>query len=203
MTRYTDDRAYSDRFIPRVRDIVGPHLLEPAPAEWDMKHAADLVVLHARSITVGVRIRKPGYLEKWPFDFTIRSSLPSKTHTEFNKIMDGWMDLMFYGHGNSDPSNPLLRASMLIDMHVWRKVAILHGIDGLKRQGMIEEQVNTRTDHVGFISCDTRKWPSDLIISKSLPSDIASTFVDLNDGSRVPPWVIAPAGMLLDGDSPP
>lgn len=45
---YASDRRESDRFIPRIKSIVGPWLLDVTPDEIDCKQAADLMVFKAR-----------------------------------------------------------------------------------------------------------------------------------------------------------
>ena len=41
---YELDRSWSDRFIPAMRQIIGPHLLEPSSFDVDTKQATDLVM---------------------------------------------------------------------------------------------------------------------------------------------------------------
>lgn len=55
---YTDDRAWSDRYLPIMRQLIGPHLLMPSPLEVDAKQAADLIVLRGRDMTIACRVRR-------------------------------------------------------------------------------------------------------------------------------------------------
>ena len=38
---YAEDRAWSDRYLPIMRQLIGPHLLMPSPLEVDAKQAAE------------------------------------------------------------------------------------------------------------------------------------------------------------------
>lgn len=116
MSDYNTDRAWSDRWIPSLRDIIGPHLLIPSTFEQDANQAADLVVLRARDMTIACRVRRPGYATKYPNEFTIRSKRDSGAKTELKKIVDGWGDWMFYGHENGAIISPW----WLIDLHAFR-----------------------------------------------------------------------------------
>lgn len=98
MSSYRVNRQWSDQYIDEIKRIVGPHLLNVTSFEVDTRQAADLVVMHARGVTIACRVRRPGYLMKYRDEFTIRSRLDSGATTELSKIYDGWADLMFYGH---------------------------------------------------------------------------------------------------------
>lgn len=74
---YESDRAWSDQFIPAMRQIIGPFLLEPSSFEVDTKQASDLVVLRARDQMVACRVRRQGYAERYPYEFTGK---PEKPH---------------------------------------------------------------------------------------------------------------------------
>lgn len=111
--------------MPKVRQLVGPHLLVDAPFEVDAKQAADLIVLRARDMTIGCRIRRPGYAERYPYEFTIRAGRDSGAKTELAKIIEGWGDWLFYGHADDFPPNPGISRWMLVDLHAWRAHAIM------------------------------------------------------------------------------
>lgn len=162
---YEADRVYGERFVPLVRVMAGPHLLQPSPFEVDAKQAADLVVLRADALTLGVRIRRPGYAERYPFDFTIRSKRDTGSETELAKVCNGWMDWMFYGHGDGGDGDPQLYRWMLIDMSVWRREGIRHGWKSLRDKGLLREKSNGDGTH--FVACDVRRWPADLLVAAS------------------------------------
>ena len=98
---YNFNRQWSDRFIPEIKAIVGAHLLSIAPDDQDMRHATDLMMLDAKDVRIAARVRRPGYASRYPYDFTIRSQVPSGAETELAKIVNGKGDWMFYGHADA------------------------------------------------------------------------------------------------------
>lgn len=95
MTDYEINRAWSDRFLPKVKRQIGAHILMVAPDDIDQKLATDLMMLDARDTRVAVRIRRPGYHSRYPNQFTIRSKVTSGAPTELNKVVNGHGDWMF------------------------------------------------------------------------------------------------------------
>jgi hypothetical protein len=92
---YARDRKWSDTYIPELRRLIGPHLLAPSSLEQDTREAADLVVLRARDVTIACRVRRPKYA-MYRDQFTIRLHRATGTMTEYEKIIDGWGDWLFY-----------------------------------------------------------------------------------------------------------
>lgn len=119
MSGYCTDRAWSDRFIPSLRRLIGPHLLEPSTFAQDAQQAADLVILHARDLRIACRVRRAGFAERYPNQFTLRSERTNGTPTEFRKILEGWGDWLFYGHAVSDESIAI-DPWWLIDLRAFR-----------------------------------------------------------------------------------
>ena len=117
------DFDWQMKFLPAIKNIVGPHLLEPASFELDAKEATDLLVLTARDMRIGCRIRRAGYAERYPWEFTIRSKRDSGAKTEMEKIIQGWGDWMFYAHAEHNDLLSLCRW-FLINLHSWRAHAI-------------------------------------------------------------------------------
>lgn len=117
MSGYSSDRQWSDQFIPRIKRIVGPLLLEPAPIEEDNNHATDLIILNARDRRIACRMRRHGFAEKFPNDFTIRSQRDSGHETELSKIVNGLGDWFFYGHATVDS---FISRWMVVDLSAWR-----------------------------------------------------------------------------------
>lgn len=112
---YLAQRTWSDKFVPQIKQIVGPRLLEVSSFEVDTRQATDLVVVRADSLMIACRIRKPS---QWRYndEFTIRSR--NNGHkTEFKKIIEGWSDWMFYGHATP---NDTIRAWLLLDLGAFR-----------------------------------------------------------------------------------
>lgn len=98
MPDYAKDREWSDQFIPHIKKIVGPYLLEEAPFEVDTKKAADLILLQAAAVTIACRVRRHGYADKYPNQFTLRYRRDNGAETEYSKICNGFGTWMFYGH---------------------------------------------------------------------------------------------------------
>jgi hypothetical protein len=116
---YQRNRQWSDRFIPELRRLIGPHLLIPSTLEQDTREAADLVVLRAKNFSVACRVRRPGYLSKYEGQFTLRYRVVSGAETELSKIAKGWGDWMFYGYAVADDSTSI-RPWWLIDLAAFR-----------------------------------------------------------------------------------
>ena len=93
---YASDREWSERFIPSIKKLVGPLLLEAAPLDLDRNEATDLMVFCARDMRIGARVRSHKHFENHSNDFTIRCARDSGAKTELAKIVDGWGDWMFY-----------------------------------------------------------------------------------------------------------
>lgn len=165
---YAQDRKWSDRFLPAIRALVGPHLLIPAPLERDMKEASDLIVLRARDMTIACRVRRPGYADVYPWDVTLRSRRDTKAKTELQKLREGWGDWMFYGHSAADEYS--FERWFLIDLHVWRGEFVKAGIAaGLGKRtahwNILRPMSNGDGTH--FVAFDLRRFPFELIIASS------------------------------------
>ncbi len=119
MGDYRSDRSFADRFIPEMKRIIGPYLLCEASFEVDTQCASDLVVLKARDMNIACRIRRPGYLERYPWDFTLRAHRDSGAKTELEKVQEGWADWMFYGHAKEDDDANLAQW-FLLDLNAFR-----------------------------------------------------------------------------------
>jgi hypothetical protein len=55
----------------------------------------------ARDMRVAARVRRSGYAQRYPHQFTIRSRVASGAETELSRIVNGKGDWMFYGHSNA------------------------------------------------------------------------------------------------------
>lgn len=122
MAAYDEDRRWSDKFILPIKRIVGPLLMSVTPDEIDCKQAADLMVFIARDMKIAARVRRPGFADRYPFEFTIRAKRDSGAETELSKIVNGWGDWMFYGH--SDEEEKHFAIWWLIDLHSLRAALI-------------------------------------------------------------------------------
>lgn len=165
---YRDDRKWSDQFLDAIRYIVGPHLLMPSPLEVDTKEAADLIVLRARDMTVACRVRRHGYEDRYPWEFTIRSHRDSGARTELAKIVEGWGDWMLYAHASEVPGT--LSKWFLIDLHEWRaelqRDAWRAANNKPLRHGHSLRNISNG-DGTHFVAFDVRRFPEKLLIASS------------------------------------
>lgn len=159
---YQSDRSWSDQFLPQVRAIVGPHLLVPAPFELDAKEATDLMVLRARDMTIAVRLRRPGYADKYRYQFTIRSKRDSGSKTEMAKLLEGWGDWMLYGHVDDAGS---ISTWWLIDLHLWRARLLREGYARPWRTLAIEQSNTDKQTH--FMAFDLRVFQPSILVAGS------------------------------------
>jgi len=159
---YETNRQWSDGFIPAIRQIVGPHLIGVAPEVEDTQRATDLMILTARDVRIAARMRRPGYAQRFPYDFTIRSHRDDGCKTEMQKMIEGYGDWMFYGHGNYDGSS--VDAFLLIDLAVWRSALIRRGYSA-GWVGLASRRSNGDGTH--FFVFDVREFPPEMVIASS------------------------------------
>lgn len=146
-----DDFNWQLKYLSAVRNIVGPLLLEPAPMELDMREATDLLVLKARDLRIACRIRRAGYADTFPWDFTLRSRRDSGAATELSKITDGFGDWLFYGHAQHNEV-PALSRWFLVDLAAWRAHMIRNRSD-------IKFEQKSNGDGTHFVCFDIRSFP--------------------------------------------
>lgn len=159
---YQTDRTWADRFIPRIKQIVGPLLLVGAPFEMDTKRAADLILLRADSMHIAARMRRPGYAARYPNDFTIRSARDNGCPTELSKIIRGFGDWFFYGHSSEDEID--ICQWMVLDLDVFRANLI-----EAERRDEIKRHMHTIDNGDGTygLAFDVNNFSPDLVIASS------------------------------------
>lgn len=118
MAQWYEEKAWSDRFLPEIKMILGRELMTEAPAIEDMTRATDLIVLRFESVRIACRVRRNKYLAKYRNEFTLRSKVRGKNDTEITKILSGWGDFMFYGF--ADETETELAAWTLGDLNAFR-----------------------------------------------------------------------------------
>lgn len=162
MSTYDVNRTWSDQYLPQVKSIISEHLISVAPDALDQKQATDLLTLDAKDRRIAVRVRRPGYGERYPYDFTLRSGLPSGAKTELAKIVEGYGDWLMYAHADAHGG---LAGWWLIDLRAFRAALIRRGQHGI----CMGEHVNH--DGTRFCWFDVRSFPSDppLVVSASQP----------------------------------
>ncbi len=128
MSYYSVNRHWSDQFLPEIKSIIGNHILQAAPDPLDHFQATDLLMLDAKDMRIAARVRRHGYADRYPHQFTIRAKLPTGTETELSKIVNGHGDWMFYGHAGPDGQSIL--NWWLIDLRAFRAALIRHRTAG-------------------------------------------------------------------------
>ena len=116
--KWEQDKRWSDRFLPEIKQILGLHLIGEPPQEEDAERNTDLIVLRMEAVRIGCRVRKNQYVAKYGDEFTIRSGRPSGAKTELSKILEGYGDYLLYGFSNEEESH--LSLWTLADLRVFR-----------------------------------------------------------------------------------
>ena len=155
---YASDRQWSDRFIPSLKQVVGPYLLVTSSFDQDTKQASDLVVLNVMPKQIACRVRRPGFYDKYGTQFTIRYERASGTETEFAKIAKGFADWMLYAHAADNQGN--LCFWVLLDLNVFRKIYREHKAQTVK-SGVTPNQDGTTS----FAWFDMTSFPPELVIA--------------------------------------
>ena len=106
--------SWQERWIPRVRAIVGARLIQPASLEQDQIEATDLFVLKTiGGLRVACRLRTPGY--QTFRDITVTCRRETGAECEWDKmILNDFGDWFFYGHVVADKQPAQLRS-----IHPW------------------------------------------------------------------------------------
>src|SRR3990167_1319494 len=164
---YSENREWSDQFIPIVKQIVGPYLLEPAPFELDVNEATDLLVFRARDMRIAARVRRPEFVDKFPWQFTIRSRVASGAKTEFAKIIEGWGDWFFYGFAYEGDGG--IQRWMIVDLHAFRAALIQ------RKRGCPRHDEVPNGDGTCFHWFDVLSFPSQSPILVAASHDMPAT----------------------------
>jgi hypothetical protein len=163
-----NDWNFSDRFIPAIRQIVGPLLLDVAPLEIDRNQATDFIVLRAKNLMIASRVRRPSYRSGYEDQFTLRSRRSSGTKTELEKIILGNGDWYFYGFSNPS-SQDEISCWRLIDLHALRAHLI-------RNPEKIVRGEKTNQDGSSFSWFDLKSFPSEppILIASSQNTNSSS-----------------------------
>lgn len=172
------DYEWQLRFLPVIKMCVGPYLLEPSSFDLDTQEATDLIVLRARDMRIGCRLRRAGYADRYPWEFTLRSHRDSGASTELKKIVEGWGDWLFYGHASDDEMGGISRW-FIIDLSALRAHLI-------RNQEHIRPTKKSNGDGTHFVAFDLRKFPSkpSIVIASSHDIPIAPE-LDFADAERL------------------
>lgn len=156
---YTTNRAWSDKMIPYLKQIIGGYLLDIASEEDDMKKNTDLIVLNVGNKRIACRVRRNEYWKKQEYrqQFTIRS-VNNGYKTELEKVMEGWGDYFFYGFANEDCS--AIIKHIFIDLAIFR----LHAND-------THHMDIPNGDRTYFRAYDWTIMPQEMIFRKNITND--------------------------------
>jgi len=155
------DKAWSDRFVPEIKRILGEHLIGVAGVADDTLRNTDLITLClAGEVRIACRVRKYQYLERYGDEFTMRCSRPSGVATEIDKLLAGWGDYFFYGF--SDRQEQKLAAWFLGRLDVFR-----HWVDWYRTTchdwpGELRENADGSSRFMAFRVAEI---PSDFIVA--------------------------------------
>ena len=117
---YSERKNWSDIFLPDIKMKLGLHLLETAPDVEDRERNTDLMVLTGKIGRIACRVRRRKFYELYGDEFTIRNSA-GVHQTEYQKILAGWGDILFYGF--CDPTETIVENYVIIDLNVFRQSA--------------------------------------------------------------------------------
>ncbi|MDA9580952.1 hypothetical protein N9S00_07055 [Luminiphilus sp.] len=166
------DFEFGNNLFSAAAQIIGPHLIKPAPMQLDCANGTDFVVLHADGVNIAYRARKHHQLKpQYRNEFTIRTERrpannPSvRLPTELGKAIAGKVQLSFYGFANAD--NTGFDCWHLIDLRELtaeiarpntyaRKLATDPGLWISNPDGLTK-----------FAAFDIRKLPADVVIAST------------------------------------
>lgn len=163
MIAWTEDKKWSDRFIPEIKAIVGNYILDIAPADDDRERNTDLIVLGVNAARIACRVRRWNYMP-YSDEFTIRTHRPRGTKTELAKIIEGWGDYVFYAI--SDREENSLACYILGDLRVFRTWFVRKLWEN---KGVIPGRKKNNTDgSSSFLAFKIDEMPSEFIIARKI-----------------------------------
>jgi hypothetical protein len=121
------DHKFSARFTQSAAAIFGQLMMQQAAPLDDLRHATDYNIIVPQWKTIGLRIRRAQYAfgkEKksgvlYTAQFVIRAEKASGIRTEYDKIRDGYMDVLLYAFAANDLTADIAHW-VLLDMNVFR-----------------------------------------------------------------------------------
>ncbi len=125
MSNYRFDQSWETLWLDEVMSQIKlSKLLMKSRIERDMKNVEDLV-LKVETCSIGVRIRRPEYFDKYKHEVTFRAKRDSGAETEWSKILRGEGDLHFYGFANPGWKYcKCIRRWTLVSLHAVRRIVI-------------------------------------------------------------------------------
>jgi len=138
---FANNFFWQKRFIPEIKSIMAKHIITESEHYVDCQEATDLVVLRNKISSIACRVRKYGFADRYPNEFTIRKGLASGAKTELEKINSGFCDLYFYGHASKNGMN--IESYVVLDMDVFRETLI--AADDERKKFLFRNQSKTPT----------------------------------------------------------
>lgn len=166
-TDFESSFKWTQRFIPKIKEILAPRVIRVSNDKEDRTEATDLLTLRADGLRIACRVRRPGYSDHPQFrqEVTITFRRETGSACEYDKmIKGGWGDWFFYAHA------PDLVPRVLIDLARARPLII-----DLVKRGVIKESAKPNKDRLG-----RRCWFLPIPIPLIQPSVLAH-----NDGSKI------------------
>lgn len=159
---WIEAKRRADTFNPEIKRILGEHLIRTSDIVQDETEATDMLVLELRPFRIGCRVRKYDYFLRYPNEITIRAERLSGFRSEMTKIVEGWLDYLFYGF--ADPTDSRLLAWTIASLPVWRATLIrkptLIGSHYLRQNGDLSS-----TFYAWPLDC----FPQNFVIARHLP----------------------------------
>lgn len=196
---YNNQRTLSDSHIPVAKKQILKSLGISAP-EWrvdittpeqDMTEAADLDITNdIDHFMTALRLRNTQYAFRYPNEFTVRREYYAGHKTEYQKIMEGFGDFMFYGfHNFGDiPRWIFLNLDIYRDEHYFDEDTGVY----LPKDHLRYEIKNNKDNRNNFISYDLLSFQNrkDLLVDHSPGyfSDLNVMYLPKNDGTRFPSY---------------
>ncbi len=133
------DKALEEKFAEDIKAILGKVFITRDKIE-DEKRGTDFFVFVIRNLRVAVRLRRWPPFKSWFENFTIRWSRPSGIATEIDKIREGMVDYLFYGHLNKDETE--IAWWFVGDLKVFREnepkpIKVFENKDAKRSQGAV------------------------------------------------------------------
>lgn len=155
---YSSDRKWADQYIPRAKQLIGPFLLDVADLQRDAREATDLIIMTAKDLRIACRFRRESYFKNYGGQFTIRLARTNGMQTEFDKILRGFGDMMFYGFA-SDRCFDFVEW-YLIDLNAFR---YHYSQDGWRERNrhLSWDAIQNSDDATSFAWFDIKSFPPD------------------------------------------
>lgn len=89
------------KFTKTIKGILGNYFIVK-DISADLSQGTDFLVLQIKPFRIACRLRRYTYYRLYADEFTIRWKNPNGYKTEYQKIMDGFVDFLFYGFLNEE-----------------------------------------------------------------------------------------------------